>query len=401
MSAVIVGAGQAGAHAALAMRKAGYRAPILLIGAEPDRPYERPPLSKSMLTAEQEPGLSHFHAAERYADQAITLMLGAPVATVESAGRRVILSDGRALPFECLLLATGGRARQLRVPGADLVLSLRTAADARAMRQRMRPGARVVCVGAGVIGLEIASAAWARGCAVTVIEPAPGPMARSLPPALSDWLTGLHRAAGVELRFGLGVTAVTPDGVTCNDGSRVAAELVVAGIGMERDTALAEAAGLAVDDGIVVDEFGRTSHPGIHAAGDAAAFWAPRLHRRVRLETWQHAQDHGAAVGRAMAGVGEPYDELPWFWTDQHGVNLQVLGACTGAAAAVTRGAGNAFATWFLDAAGAVMGVAAANAPREIRAGRSLIRDGRPVNAERLADISVPPQRLAAAVLEG
>jgi 3-phenylpropionate/trans-cinnamate dioxygenase ferredoxin reductase subunit len=396
MTAIIVGAGQAGAHAALAMRKAGYPSAILLIGAEPERPHERPPFSKAMLTAAEEPALSYFHTEERYAEHSITLMLGTPVSSVDAAARTVTMADGRVLGYDRLLLATGGRARQLTVPGADRVLTMRTAEDARALRQRLRPGARLVCVGAGVIGLEVASSAQARGCAVTVIEPAPRLMNRSLAPALSEWLAARHRAAGVHLRFGIGVTAVAEDHVACTDASAVPADIVIAGIGMERDTALAAQAGLALEDGILVDEFGLTSVPGIYAAGDVAAFWVPRLRRHMRLETWRHAQDHGDAVGRAMAGQCAPYDELPWFWTDQHGANLQVLGACTDAAAAITRGSGESFAAWYLDGAGAVVGVSAVNAPREIRAGRGIINDRRPVNVARLADAGIPAQRLAA-----
>jgi 3-phenylpropionate/trans-cinnamate dioxygenase ferredoxin reductase subunit len=419
MGAIIVGAGQAGAHAALAMRNAGYPGAIRLIGAEADRPHERPPLSKQMLTAAEEPSLAYFHSEQRYADNGITLMCGVTVVAIDPAARTVQaartlqaartvqaartghLQDARALQYTHLLLTTGGRARRLDVPGAENVLTMRTVADARALRRRLVPGVRVVCVGGGVIGLEVASSARARGCVVTVIEAAPALMGRSLGPVLSKWLADLHRAAGVDLRLGTAVAAVTPEHVICADGSVIPAELVVAGIGMERETGIAERAGLAIDNGIVVDEFGRTSEPGIFAAGDVAAFWVPRLQQRMRLETWRHAQDHGAAVGRAIAGSGLPYDEIPWFWTDQHGVNLQIAGVCADAPVTVIRGEIGApsFAVWCLDAACVPIGVAGVNAPREVRAGLGLIRAERPVDPARLADAGVPPQRLAATVM--
>ena len=399
-TAIIVGAGQAGAHAALAMRTAGYAGPILLIGAEAERPHERPPLSKDMLTAAEEPPLSYFHTETLYAENAITLMLGTEVAAIDPAAHCVRLGDGRMLPYAHLVLATGGRARRLMVPGGERALTMRSVEDARALRRILVPGAQVVCVGAGVIGLEVASSARARGCAVTVIEPAARLMSRSLAPAMSEYLADLHRQAGVGLRLGAGVTEITLSHVVCSDGVAVPADVVVAGIGMARNTELAEAAGLALDGGILVDEFGRTSAPDIYAAGDVAAFWVPRLQRHMQLETWRHAQDHGEAVGRAVAGSGKPYDEIPWFWTDQHGVNLQVAGVCGDAAATVTRGdkTAGAFAEWYLDAADAVIGVAGVNAPKEVRAGRGLIRDGRPVDVAKLSDSKLLAQKLVGTV---
>ena len=285
-----------------------------------------------------------------------------------------------------------GRARQLPAPGAEHVLYLRTLDDARRLRPRLRPGARIVCIGAGVIGLEIASSAVARGCTVTVIEPGFQAMGRSLVPELAAWLATWHRENGVSLRFGIGVREITAGSVLCSDGMHIEADVVVAGIGIERNTELAIAAGLAVENGIIVDAFGRTSAPGIYAAGDVAAFWAPRLERRMRLETWRHAQDHGTAIGRVIAGQGMPYDEIPWFWTDQHGINLQMLGTVEDAATTIMRGTlGVApFSAWHLNAAGALIDVTAINAPRDIRAGQKLIRQGQNADPILLADTSVP-----------
>ena len=251
-----------------------------------------------------------------------------------------------------------------------------------------------MCIGAGVIGLEVASSAQARGCRTTVIEAGASVMGRSLPPVVGDWLTALHVSAGVDLRLGVAVAAILPSAVLCSDGTEIPADAVVAGIGMDRNTELAEAAGLAVDRGIEVDEFCRTSAPGIYAAGDVAAFWVPRLHRRVRLETWRHAQDHGTAAGQAMAGSGTPYDVVPWFWTDQHGRNLQIAGDPTGRL--VLRGEPNAapFSAWFLGESGALNGIVGIDSPREVRAAQSIIRAGRGVDPALLADPAIPARRL-------
>jgi NADPH-dependent 2,4-dienoyl-CoA reductase/sulfur reductase-like enzyme len=329
----------------------------------------------------------------------VQLLCGTAVTAIEPAAKAVQLTDGRRLDYAKLLLATGGRARRLQVPGAERVLYLRTVEDARRIRPRLTPGARIVCVGAGVIGLEIASSARARGCEVAVIEAGPTVMGRSLVPDMAEWLAALHRKAGVALHLNSPIAAIASDHVRCIDGSVLPADTVIAGIGMERNLALAEAAGLKLDDGIAVDEFGRTSVPDIYAAGDVAAFWMPRLQRTMRLESWRHAQNHGIAVGRAMAGILEPYDEIPWFWTDQHGTNLQMAGTVDGVAHAIVRGdrSSSSFSVWYLDGRGSLIGAVGINAPRDVRAAQSLIRAGRPIDAAAVADPGVPLQRLAKA----
>jgi NADPH-dependent 2,4-dienoyl-CoA reductase/sulfur reductase-like enzyme len=394
---VIIGAGQAGGHAAIALRDAGYSGRIVLLGEETERPYERPPLSKQMLMPGEPPPVAYFHPETHYSSRDITLMLGVRATGIDVANARVQLADGPPLAYEHLLLATGGRARRLAVPGAERVLYLRTLEDARRLRPHLSPGARVVCVGAGVIGLEIAASAVGHGCEVTVIEAGPAVMGRFLPPELAAWMAALHRRHGVDLRLGVGVAEITPTHLRLTDGVDLLADLVIAGIGMERNTELAEAAGITLDGGIAVDEFGRTNLPGIYAAGDVAAFWVPRLQRRLRLETWRHAQDHGAAVGRSIAGKGTPYDEIPWFWSDQHGVNLQMAGTADGMVQSVLRGTmeAPAFSLWLLDAQTHVLGVVAINAPRDVRAGMMLMRAARPVDPARIADTNISPQILA------
>jgi NADPH-dependent 2,4-dienoyl-CoA reductase/sulfur reductase-like enzyme len=399
---VIVGAGQAGGWAAIAMRQAGFAGRIVLVGEEPWRPYERPPLSKAMLTDEAEPPIAYFHAAERYAEQRIELLLGTAVTGIEPEAHRVRLSDGQALDYDRLLLTVGGAARHLPVHGGDKALYLRTLEDARLIRARLAHARSVLCVGAGVIGLEIASSARARGCNVTVLEALPRAMGRSVSPEGAAFIETLHRNAGVTLHFGVVVDAIEdlPGGlrVTCRDGEMFTGDLVIAGVGMQRNLALAEAASLSLEGGIVVDELGRTSAADIYAAGDVTAFHHPLFDRRLRLESWRHAQNHGIAVGKAMCGDTTPYDDIPWFWTDQHGVNLQVAGLPADAVTTIVRANAppNVFTAVHLAADGSVIGVTAANNPREIRAGQALIKSRQPVDVAALSDSAVPLQRLLA-----
>lgn len=322
------------------------------------------------------------------------MLLGVSVVKLDLASQRVELADGQWVEYTRLLLATGGRARPL--PALGDVLTLRTIEDARRIRIQLVPGHRVVCIGAGVIGLEVASSARARGCVVDVIEAGPSIMGRCVSPEIADWMARLHEASGVTLHLGAPVTAVEPGHVTFGTGQEVAADCVIAGIGMERDVELAAAAGLAVDGGILVDALGRTSDEHVYAAGDVAAFWVPRLGRHVRLESWKHAQDHGIAVGRAMADAGAPYDEVPWFWTDQHGVNLQMAGTSEGAAQTVIRGnpEQRRFSAWHLDAEHRPVGAAGVNAPRDVRAALALIRAGYSLDPAVLIDPAVQLQRL-------
>ncbi len=389
---IIVGAGQAGGWAAIGMRQAGFDGRILLIGDEAWRPYQRPPLSKTVLTEAVEPPMMFFHTEERYAEQRIELLLGVSVSGVDPQSHRIRLSDGRDLDYHRLLLTIGGQARRLPIPGGDKALYLRTIEDAHIIRARLANARRVVCIGAGVIGLEIASSARTRGCDVTVLEALPSAMGRSVSPEGAAYVESLHRTAGTALHFGVIVDAIEDARVICRDGSHYPADLVVAGVGMQRNLALADAAGLSLEGGIVVDEFGRTSAPDVYAAGDVTAFHHPVFNRRMRLESWRHAQNQGIAVGKAMCGDTTPYDDIPWFWTDQYGVNLQVAGLPAEAARTIVRAEN--FTSVHLDTEGCVIGVTAANNPRDIRAGQALIKSRQPVDAARLADPAVPLQSL-------
>lgn len=396
---IIIGAGQAGAWAAVGMRQAGFAGRIILLGDEPHEPYERPPLSKAVLTAAAEPPPTYFHSRERYAELAIERRLAAPVEAIEPDQARIRLRDGGLLGYDKLLIATGGRARRLPIAGGEHALYLRTLDEARAIRAALRRAARIVCIGAGVIGLETAASAATLGASVTVLEALPAPMGRSISPEGARFVERLHRDASVALRFGETVQAIERGGaclrVICGDGTAIEADLVLAGIGMVRNVELAGAAGIALDGGIIVDALGATSQPAIFAAGDVASFFHPHYDRHLRLESWRHAQNHGLAVGRAMAGDGTPYDDIPWFWTDQHGVNLQVAGLAADAVRTIVRvDEPRRFSAVHLDADGTLIGVTAAGNPRDVRAGTALIKARARPDPDRLADPATPLQAL-------
>jgi 3-phenylpropionate/trans-cinnamate dioxygenase ferredoxin reductase subunit len=394
---IVVGAGLAGASAAIAMREAGFAGSIVLVGDEPHPPYDRPPLSKEVLTAATL-AAPWLHPEARYDELGITLMLGRRAEGIDVAAQRLFLSGGATLAYDRLLLATGGRARRLDVPGGERALTLRSLDDARALRDRLAAARRVAIVGAGVIGLEVASSARAHDCEVVVLEAVEGAMRRVLTPEIAGFVEELHRVHGVALRFGVAVTALEPDDgglrVVLSDGA-VPADFAFAGIGLEREIALAAAAGIATDGGVRVDEFGRTSAPAVFAAGDVASFWHPRFGRRLLIEHWRHALAHGAAVGRAMCGLMEPYDEIPWFWTDQHGVNIQVGGLPLAGERTVLRGSLEArrFTAFHL-AADRLVGATTVDEGGNMRAALALMRADAPIDEQALADSAVPLRRL-------
>ncbi|MBC2667140.1 FAD-dependent oxidoreductase [Novosphingobium flavum] len=397
--AVIVGAGHAGAMAAIELRKAGWEGRVVLVGDEAHLPYERPPLSKDLLvSAGAEP--QGLHAADAFAASEIDLALGRRVAVIDRAAARLVFAEGEGLAYDRLLLAPGGTARELPVPGGEHARTLRTLDDARRLQADLTPGARVVIVGAGVIGLEVASSARKLGCAVTVLEAQAGPMARSLDRAMQDYVAGLHRRNGVTLEFGVAVAAIEPraDGslaVLLADGTAHPADVVVAGIGLRPSLELAQNAGLEVTSGIVVDPFAVTSDPAISAAGDATSFYHPGLGRHVHWQTWQHAQNHGKAAARAMAGTAEPYAPPFWFWSDQFGINIQVTGTPTEATSLVLRGdpAEDRFAAFHM-IGGRVVGATLVNQGGLNRPSQQLIQSGIEVDPAALADPAVALPKL-------
>ncbi len=330
---VIVGAGLAGAKGAQALREAGYEGPLVLIGEETERPYERPPLSKGYLLGTEERANAFVHPQEWYAEHDVELRLGTAVTGLDTAAHRLALGDGSAVEYAKLLLATGSSPRELSVPGADLdgVLYLRRLADSDRLKDAFKPGARIVVVGAGWIGLEAAAAAREAGAEVVVLESAELPLLRVLGPEVARVFADLHREHGVDLRFGVQVAEIggrsgTADAVLLADGTRIEADTVVVGVGVAPNTALAEAAGLHVDNGIVTDERLRTSDPDIHAAGDVANARHPFLDRHIRVEHWANALNQPQIAAKAMLGQDAAYDVLPYFFTDQYDLGMEYTG---------------------------------------------------------------------------
>ncbi len=328
---VIIGGGQAGGQAALSLRQLAFPGTITVVGEELYAPYERPPLSKSYLAGEVNEERLFMRPQEFYAEKSITLLLRTHVTGIDRAARAVHLSSGAPLPYTKLVLATGGRVRRINCPGANLpgVHYLRNIDDARAFRDRLVPGAKLVIVGGGYIGLEVAAVAIKRGCSVTVLEMLPRVLNRVVAPEMSTFYTTVHRAAGVDVRTSTGVTAF--DGgskverVICGD-TAIDADLVVIGIGITPNVELAADAGLSVDNGIVVDECTRTADLDIFAAGDCTNHPNGIIGGRLRLESVANALGQGKAAARAIMGICEPHVEVPWFWSDQYDLKLQMAG---------------------------------------------------------------------------
>jgi 3-phenylpropionate/trans-cinnamate dioxygenase ferredoxin reductase component len=397
---VIVGAGHAGGCAAAALRAAGFGGRIILVGNENHPPYERPPLSKELLAGAIPVEKTYLRPLEWYVTSNITLRLGTKVLAIDRTKQRLELSDKDSIPYDALLLTTGARARI--IPFADprhpRIFYLRDIDDSLALRQQLNGGSRLVIIGAGFIGLEIAATARKAGCDVTVLEFAPQPLARVAPPEIGAHVAELHRRNGVDLRFGCSVEAINvtdTDLIIHTSETKIVADLVAVGIGAVPNTELAKDAGLSVDDGIVVDQFGNTSDQNIFAAGDVTRHFNPLLGRAIRLEAWQNAQNQATAVGRVIAGDAKPFAEVPWLWTDQYDMNMQVAGAPQQWDRLIYRGdtAGKSFVAFqLLD--NSVVGAFSVNAARDMRFARMLIASGKTIDADLLANESAKLQDL-------
>ncbi len=391
---VILGAGHAGGRTAAALRKKGFAGRIQLIGDEVDPPYERPPLSKEALAEGADPLVNRIHDDAFYADNAIELLLGTAARGIDLPARRVALDGaGTGLDYDKLVIATGCRARVLPIPGAEhaRVLTLRSAADNRRLRPLLRPGAAVVLIGGGFIGLEVAASAAKLGCSVTVLEAMPQLLGRALAPQVAEFIAAQHRAAGVEIFTSAQVAEIrhgdTASEVRLADGRSLPADVVVLGVGATLNDEIARDAGLACENGILVDSACRTSAEGVYAIGDVCHHENLRLGRRLRLESWENAELQAEIAARGLLGEEAACEALPWFWTDQHGVNLQVLGYGEPWDQEVLRGRpeDGAFVAFYLREGRIVM-ASLINSGRERRAVKQLMESGSAVAPELLAD---------------
>ena len=390
---VIVGANLAGGRAAQALRKEGFDGRLILIGAEPDPPYERPPLSKEYLRGES-PREKLFIVPPAFFDENdIELRLGEEAKRIDVQERAVELDSGERVSFDALLLATGGRARALPIPGVDLegVYYLRHVGDSESIAAELQEGRRLVVIGAGFIGSEVAASARMKGLDVTMLEIAPVPLERALGRELGGIFAEIHRDHGVDLRTGEGVErfegAQRVERVIATSGAAIDCDLVVIGVGIVPNTEIAEGAGIAVDNGIVVDEYCQTDVDGIFAAGDVANFYSPILDERLRIEHWANAQSQGRAAALNMLGRKEPYNEVPWFWSDQYDLNMQLVGHAPSWDEVVFRGSvrERTFTAFYLKD-GRLRAALAVNRFRDIRPSRELIKAGLEVDPRKLQD---------------
>jgi len=401
---LIVGGGEAAVHLASSLRELGWQAAITIVSEEPHAPYQRPPLSKAFLSGTADAATLEFRSAERYSRDRVTLMTGQRVTEVHAAGPGqpgvATTEGGGRLEFDHLALTTGARPRLLAVPGAGLagVCYLRDVGQALMLRERLAVARRVLVVGGGFIGLEAAAAATARGKSVTVVEAADRLIGRVVAPGISDFYRTAHQRRGVRVILGTAVsqfegTDGTVTGARLADGGLVPADLVVIGIGAEPRTELAEQLGLACAGGIIVDACARTSDPAIVAAGDCAITPHPAAGdgSLVRFESFGHAMDHAKVAAATLAGVPAPYDAVPWFWSDQGTLKLQIAGLSAGFDQTVLRGdPGQERFSMLYYRAGRLLAVHAVNSPRDYLAVRRALAAGQEIPPELAAEAGQP-----------
>ncbi|MDE1180483.1 anthranilate 1,2-dioxygenase system ferredoxin--NAD(+) reductase [Paraburkholderia sp.] len=397
---VIVGAGHAARRAAESLRERDADVRIVMIGAEPELPYDRPVLSKDALMNHDGEHRAFIRDAAYYDAQRIELRLGVSVVSIDRAQQVVQLDDGSTLGYARLLLATGSRVRRFTGPVDDGVTLhyVRTVADARALRAALAPGKRVVVLGGGFIGLEVAASAATLGCTAVVIEPAAALLQRAMPRAIGEFILAMHASKGVDVQLNtkpLGIRRRASGDGECaiveTDRGEIDADVVVIGIGVVPNVELAMEAGLDIDNGIVVDAQCRTSDPAIFAAGEVTQHFNPLLARQVRIESWQVAENQPAIAAANMLGDAQTYAEIPWLWSDQFDCNLQTLGVFTDTQTLVTRGVpgDGTFTLMALGESGELQAVAAVNAGRDIGACKRLMAAGKVLDAASLANPAI------------
>jgi 3-phenylpropionate/trans-cinnamate dioxygenase ferredoxin reductase component len=388
---VVVGANLAGGSAAAALRERGFDGRVMLIGSEAHPPYERPPLSKEYLRGEKAFEKALLHPAEFWPSHDVETRFGVSATALDTADKTLELSDGDRLRYHSLLLATGAKVRRPPIPGLDLpgIYTLRTVEDADAIRAEAGSGRRAVVAGMGFIGSEVAASLRALGTGVVAIDGGAVPLQRVLGDRIGSVLAALHRDHGVMLRSGETIAAFEGDGrverVKTGSGEAIECDFAVVGLGVEPATELPSAAGITVDNGVVVDEYCRTSAPDVYAAGDVANHAHPLYERRVRVEHWQNARHHGAAAARSMIAHESPYDEVHWFWSDQYDVNLQYAGFHTEWDELIVHGSleDRDFIAYYVKD-GRVLAAVAVNRGRELRAAMPMIKARESVDLDRL-----------------
>jgi 3-phenylpropionate/trans-cinnamate dioxygenase ferredoxin reductase component len=399
-SVIVIGAGLAGARTVEELRRQGYEGDITLVGAERHLPYIRPPLSKGYLQGREGLDAVVVHPRQWYEEHGIALRLDSPVTRLDVSQRTVLVRDGSVLRYDAAVIATGSRPRALDVPGADLagVVRLRTLDDSDQLRTVLEAASRIAIVGGGWIGLEVAAAARYAGVDVVLLEAAPLPLGRVLGPEMAAVFAELHRAHGVDLRTETSVASLTGDdgrvvAVQLTDGTAVAAEAVLVGVGITPAVELAQDAGLTVDNGIVVDAGMRTSDPQVLAVGDVANAWHPVLERRLRVEHWANAMHQPAVAASTILGGDAGYDRLPYFYTDQYDLGMEYVGYVEpgGYDEVVVRGdlAAREFLAFWISG-GCVLAGMNVNVWDVVEDVRALVLAGRPVDRHRLADPAVP-----------
>lgn len=394
---VVVGAGQASSQLLEVLRVNGYEGEIVLIGEEPYKPYQRPPLSKKFLAGEMTEERLHVRSEAYYEKKAITLRLGERVESIDRAAKTVTLASGEKIPYSKLAITTGTRVRKISIPGADLqgVLYSRGIDDVHAMRTFLDSSPHVAIIGAGFIGLETAAVLRKMGKEVTVLEMQDRVMPRVVAPLVSEFYQKAHEAHGVVIRTQVSVASFEgKDGrltaVVLADGTRIPAEMAVVGIGVIPNTELAQAAGLACDNGITVDEFARTSDPDIVAAGDVANHPNSFFGRRIRLESVHNAIEQGATAAATLCGKPKAYEQYPWFWSDQYDLKLQMVGLSQGYDNIVVRGniADNAFSVFYFQG-NTLLAVDAINKPAEHMQAKRILNHKIAITPAQAADVNL------------
>lgn len=393
---VIIGSGQAGGRAAEALRLGGHVGPIAIVGDEPHPPYERPSLSKEFLHDPDLKKIAWVRPLEWYEESDVALLTTTRATKIDRAAGRVELDDGSALDYGRVVIATGTRPRLLPVEGSDhpAVQYLRTIDDSQRLQKLIRPGGRVVVIGAGFIGLEVAAAARKLGSVVTVVEVGNLPMGRAVPSRVGEFYASFHRDKGVDLRLETNVQRILDNNgcaaVELDSGELLSADAIVVGIGVIPNVEIAREAGLKTDNGIAVDEYGCTEDPAIYAAGDVTSHFNPLLGRSIRLEYWQNAQNQAITVAGNILGGAKAYAEVPWFWSDQFELRLQIAGIPQEGDEVVQRGTlGSGPAAMFHRRDDRLVAVVGIDSPREVRFGKELIALGGKISAADLADPAV------------